>query len=291
MKASLLVDAPILDKKQIWVKKVHKPFFDHDFHFHQTEELCWIQEGHGNMVVGDYLGRFEKDDLIIFGKGLPHILRCDKSFEQKNTKKKTIAYSIYFTVEHIQSITDDPSMTKSLVQLIRKNERGYRITGVEKKYALDLFHQVIESTGFAQLGLLLQLLEHLIKCNKTPALASSNYQLLPSDTDMMRFTEVYDYLLKNFHQPISLDQVASICSMTTNSFCRFFKTKTQKTFVQFLTEIRIGHACKLLQDENLAIKNIIYECGFNNPVLFHRNFLKITGKTPKKFRNGLLGIA
>lgn len=290
MKASLLVDAPILDKKQIWVKKVHKPFFDHDYHFHQTEEICWIQEGHGNMVVGDYLGRFEKDDLLIFGKGLPHILRCDKSFEQKNTKKKTTAYSIYFTVEHIQSITDDPSMTRSLVQLIRKNKRGYRIIGMEKKRAHELFLQVIESNGFAQLGLLLQLLEYLLKCNKTHVLASGNYQLLPSDAEMKRFSEVYDYLLKNFQTNISLQQVADICNMTTNSFCRFFKVKTQKTFVQFLTEIRIGHACKLLQDENLPIKNIVYDCGFNNPVLFHRSFLKITGKTPKKFRDGLLGI-
>jgi AraC-like DNA-binding protein len=290
MKASLLVDAPILDKKQIWVKKVHKPFFDHDYHFHQTEEICWIQEGHGNMVVGDYLGRFEKDDLLIFGKGLPHILRCDKSFEQKNTKKKTTAYSIYFTVEHIQSITDDPSMTRSLVQLIRKNKRGYRIIGMEKKRAHELFLQVIESNGFTQLGLLLQLLEYLLKCNKTHVLASGNYQLLPSDADMKRFSEVYDYLLKNFETNISLQQVADICNMTTNSFCRFFKVKTQKTFVQFLTEIRIGHACKLLQDENLPIKNIVYDCGFNNPVLFHRSFLKITGKTPKKFRDGLLGI-
>jgi AraC-like DNA-binding protein len=291
MKASLLVDAPILDKKQIWVKKVHKPFFDHDYHFHQTEEICWIQSGHGNMVVGDHLGHFEKDDVLIFGKGLPHILRCDKSFEQKNSKKKTTAYSIYFTEEHIQSISDDPTMIKNFHQLLRKNERGYRLTGKEKEKALVLFQQVINNHGFGQLGCFLQLLELLFHCKQNSILASGNYQLLPSDTDMKRFSEVYDYLLKNFQQPISLDQVASICSMTTNSFCRFFKVKTQKTFVQFLTEIRIGHACKLLQDENLPIKNIVYDCGFNNPVLFHRSFLRITGSTPKKFRDGLMNLS
>jgi len=228
--------------------------------------------------------------VLVFGKGLPHILRCDKSYEQKRSKKKTIAYSIYFTEEHIHAMTDHPAMIKGLQQLLRKNERGYRLTGKEKEKALVLFKQVIQTDGFAQLGYLLQLLELLLQCQNMSILASGNYHLLPSDTDMKRFSEVYDYLLKNFHQPISLEKVASICSMTTNSFCRFFKVKTQKTFVQFLTEIRIGHACKLLQDENLPIKNIVYDCGFNNPVLFHRTFLRITGKTPKKFRDGLMEL-
>lgn len=287
MKASLLVDAPILDKKQIWVKKVNKPYFDHDYHFHKTEEICWIEEGYGNIIVGDYLGRFQKNDFLIFGMGLPHILRCDQSFHLTNSKKRTIAHSVYFTESHILSLTDDPSMLHILKQYLNKTERGYQLNGKQKTLAIELFKKVIQSTKFEQLGHFLLLLEYLHSCKKSLPLASSNYQLHPSETDMKRFTEVYDYLLKNFHQHISLKEVAAVCSMTTNAFCRFFKTKTQKTFVQFLTEIRIGHACTLLQNENLPIKNLCYECGFNNPVIFHRAFKKITGKTPKLFREGI----
>ncbi len=287
MKASLLVDAPILEKKQIWVKKVNKPFFDHNFHFHKTEEICWIEEGSGNIIVGDFLGRFEENDLIIFGMGLPHILRCDNAFHQPNSKKHTIAHSIYFTEAHIRSLTDDPAMLYEIQQYIKKAERGYQLNGKEKATAIELLQKVIISTKFEQLGHFLRLLEFLHGCKKCLPLASSNFQLNPSETEMKRFTEVYDYLLKNFQQHISLAEVASICSMTTNAFCRFFKNKTQKTLVQFLTEIRIGHACTLLQNENLPIKNLCYECGFNNPVLFHRAFKSITGKTPKLFREGI----
>jgi AraC-like DNA-binding protein len=287
MKASLLVDAPILDKKQIWVKKVNKPFFDHDFHFHKTEEICWIEEGCGNMIVGDFLGQFEKNDFLIFGMGLPHILRCNNTFHRPNPKKNTIAHSIYFTESHIRSLTDDPSMLHEIKQYLNKAERGYRLNGKQKAKAIELLKKVINSSRFEQLGHFLHLLEYLHSCKKSLPLASSNYQLHPSETDMKRFTEVYDYLLKNFQQHISLTKVAAICSMTTNAFCRFFKSKTQKTFVQFLTEIRIGYACTQLQNENLPIKNLCYDCGFNNPVLFHRAFKKITGKTPKHFRESI----
>ena len=288
MRATLLVDAPILDKKQIWIKKVDKPFFDHNFHFNKTHEICWKEEGYGNMIVGDYLGRFCKGDLIIFGMGLPHILRCDKEFHEAKSKKITKAYSIYFTDEHIRSLTDDSSMLSMLQQFIRKSGRGFRLKGKDKIEALQLFTKIIYSTGFVQLGLFLQLLDLLNRCKKNELFASNNYQLHPSDTDMQRFSEVYDYLLMNFQQHISLSEVAKIASMTTNAFCRFFKIKTQKTFVRFLTEIRIGHACTLLQNVNMPIKNLCYECGFNNPVLFHRSFKNITGKTPKLFREELL---
>ena len=290
MKATLLVDAPILDKKQIWIKKVDKPFFDHNFHFHKTQEICWIEEGYGNMIVGDSLGRFNRGDLIILGMGLPHILRCDKVFHETKSKKTTKAYSIYFTEEHIRSITDDSSMLNILQQFIRKSGRGYRLKGKEKVEALELFTKIIESTGFIQLGLFLQLLDLLHRCKKCEPFASNNFQLHPSDTDMQRFSDVYDYLLMNFQQHISLSEVAKIASMTTNAFCRFFKIKTQKTFIRFLTEIRIGHACTLLQNENIPIKNLCYECGFNNPVIFHRSFKSLTGKTPKIFRDELFKI-
>lgn len=290
MKASLLVDAPILDKKRIWVKKVYKPYFDHDFHFHKTYEFSWIAEGSGKIIAGDHLGHFEKGELLMLGLGLPHILRCDPEFYVPKPKKFTTAYSIYFTSDFITGMTDEPNMLTSLQNLLKKSERGFRVTGEAKKTATLITKKIIEAEGFEQLGLFMQLLHLLSHTNDYTTLASTTYKLLPSETDMNRFVEVYDFLFKNFQRQISLAEVAGICSMTTNAFCRFFKTKTQKTFVRFLTEIRIGHACKLLQDENQNIKNLCYDCGFNNPVFFFRSFKKITGKTPMAYRKSILEI-
>jgi len=288
MKASLLVDAPILDKKRIWIKKVYKPFFDHEFHFHKTYEFSWIAEGSGKMIAGDYLGQFEKGELFMLGLGLPHILRCDPQDYIPKQKKYTKAYSIYFTGEYISSITDDPDLLAALGTLLQRSERGFRVHGETKKTATAITKKIIETDGFERLGLFLQLLHLLSHTPDYTLLASPGYKLQPSQNDMNRFKEVYDYLFKNFQHQITLAEVAGICSMTTNAFCRFFKLKTQKTFVRFLTEIRIGHACKLLQDQNQNIKNLCYECGFNNPVFFFRSFKKITGKTPMEYRKGIV---
>ncbi len=187
-------------------------------------------------------------------------------------------------------MTDEPNMLMALQNLLQKAERGFRILGETKKTAITLTKKIIEAEGFEQLGLFMQLLHLLSHTNDYDTLASTSYKLQPSETDMNRFVEVYDFLFKNFQRQISLAEVAGICSMTTNAFCRFFKTKTQKTFVRFLTEIRIGHACKLLQDENQNIKNLCYDCGFNNPVFFFRSFKKITGQTPMAYRKSILKI-
>jgi AraC-like DNA-binding protein len=104
---------------------------------------------------------------------------------------------------------------------------------------------------------------------------------------MERFNDVYQFLLRNFSRDIMLEEVARICNMTPNAFCRYFKQKTQKTFTRFLNEIRIGHARKLLQNENYSIKDICYECGYNNPVNFFSFFKQITGQTPKAFRQNM----
>ena len=82
----------------------------------------------------------------------------------------------------------------------------------------------------------------------------------------------------------TLDEVAAVAKLVPNSFCRHFKSRTGKTYTQFLTELRIGHACKLLLDNRISIKQLCYESGFNNFTCFHKNFKTITGKTPQLYQ-------
>jgi len=67
-------------------------------------------------------------------------------------------------------------------------------------------------------------------------------------------------------------------------FCRFFKSRTQKSLTQFLNELRIGHACKLLQNEEYSVSDVCYECGYNTLANFNKFFKNITGKTPSEYR-------
>ena len=93
--------------------------------------------------------------------------------------------------------------------------------------------------------------------------------------------------MKNFHEDIHLEEVAKLANMTPNSFCRFFKIRTQKSLTQFINEIRVGHACKLLQSEDNSIGYVCYASGFNNPTNFNKFFKALKGMKPSEYRKKL----
>jgi AraC-like DNA-binding protein len=108
------------------------------------------------------------------------------------------------------------------------------------------------------------------------------------DADDDRINKIYEYSLSNFREKISLKEIAEVANMSENSFCRYFKSRTRKTFMQFLIEIRVGHACKLLIENKMNIKQIYYESGFNNVTSFHKYFKIITGKSPLMYQRQFL---
>jgi AraC-like DNA-binding protein len=103
-----------------------------------------------------------------------------------------------------------------------------------------------------------------------------------------KLLRIYEYVSNNFHQKIELEMAAKIANMSKTAFCRFFKNKTQKTFSEFLNEIRINYAKKLLAEGKLTVSQIAYECGFNSPSYFNKQFKAFTGKSPLQEKEGLV---
>ena len=288
MKPELIVDAPIIGEKKIWVKKIYKPHFDHPFHFHKLCELTWIENGHGKLIIGDFVGNFAEGELILASPELPHIWQCDPVYYKKKKKLFTKAIGLYFPLEFINRVTDDTASIGLYNDLMHRAERGLRFHGQTRLKIIEKVKEVTQCSGLVQLGTFLQIVDMLSKSKEFAVLASIGYKSSTNENDMERFNDVYQFLLRNFSRDIMLEEVARICNMTPNAFCRYFKQKTQKTFTRFLNEIRIGHARKLLQNENYSIKDICYECGYNNPVNFFSFFKQITGQTPKAFRQNMI---
>ena len=288
MKPELIVDAPILGEKKVWVKKVNKPYFDHPFHFHKLCELTWIEKSHGKLIIGDYVGNFSEGEIILFSPELPHLWRCDPVYYKKNKKLFTKAVGVYFPIELANRVSDDGPGIHRYNELMQRAERGLRFYGKTRAVINGKMKELVDANGLLQLGIFLQVIDILSRSEEYEFLASVGYKRSSDINDIERFNEVYQFLLKNFQRDIMLEEVARICNMTPNSFCRFFKQKTQKTFTLFLNELRIGHAKKLLQNENYAIKDICYECGYNNPVHFFNFFKRIVKQTPTAFRQRLL---
>ncbi len=287
MKPELIVDAPIIGKKKIWVKKIRKPHFDHPFHFHRLCELTWVEKGRGQLIIGDYVGNFSPGEVILVSPELPHLWKCDAAYYNGNKDLYTEAFGLYFPDALADMVSDDETSIHLYNDLIQKSERGLRFFGETKSIVTEKLKELVESKGLLQLGIFLQVIDILARSEEYEVLASVGYKKSFNFNDVDRFNDVYQFLLKNFQRDISLEEVAGICNMTPNSFCRFFKQKTQKTFTLFLNEIRIGHAKKLLQNKNYTIKDICYTCGYNNPVNFFNFFKQIVKQTPKEFRESM----
>ena len=101
---------------------------------------------------------------------------------------------------------------------------------------------------------------------------------------MERIDKVFRHTIDHFRQGVSLADIAEISGMSVPAFCSYFKKSTKKTYVDFLNEIRIGFACKLLIETDLNIINVCLESGFNTLANFNKQFLKIKGTTPSKYR-------
>jgi AraC-like DNA-binding protein len=287
MKAELIVDADILGKKRIFIKKLAKPYFSHPLHFHQFCELVWVEKGHGKIIIGDYVGDYSEGELIMEGAGLPHLWKSDEIFYKKRKGALTAVTCIYFPTDLLESFSDDEAVLSAGRDLMNRAQRGLRFFGATREAVIGLMKLTAESKGLEQLANFLKIIDLLNKTKEYQPLAGVIYKNSHSPYDIDRFNEVYQFLLNNFHHDIMLEEIARICNLTPTAFCRYFKMRTQKNFSRFLNEMRIGHACKLLQDETVSIKNICYECGYNNPVNFFKFFKLITKMTPGEYRKTL----
>ena len=136
---------------------------------------------------------------------------------------------------------------------------------------------------------LMELLRHLVEIEYEP-IVQTPCTLKISKNQGERLQLAIDHALQNFQNDIKLDDVASKIHMGTNSFCRFFKQRTNKTFFEFLNEFRVGKSCQLLINGEKKIKQVCYEVGFNSLTNFNRVFKSIKGQSPTEYRAAFKAI-
>ncbi len=164
-----------------------------------------------------------------------------------------------------------------------------QITGKTRQKVAELLEALLQTDNNYRIILLMEALNLVAECKELQTLSSIGfkYDLIENEKD--RINAVYEYSIKNFKRNIQLEEIASVANISPNSFCRYFKSRTRKTYSQFLIEIRVGHACKLLIENNLSIKQLCYESGFNNFTSFHKYFKLITSKSPLTYQKEFMG--
>lgn len=265
------------------VKEYHQPHFTSPFHFHDSYELILIARSHGKLYAGNKVLNFKGGEVYLFGPGFAHCFYNEKSF----TDTGEIAHAIvlffkedflgkdFFQVRELAKIRELLYHSKHGLKLeVNDMIRScfYQFTGCGEMYALLLLLQLLH-----QLSVLPK--SDVVRINKTVP------KVFHGSGDASKLESVFKYVFDNFKEAVSSKVAASLAFMNEAAFCRYFKRRTDKTFSQFVNQVRITHSTQLLLEKDMSIAGICFECGFSNISYFNRQFKAITGKTPFEYRN------
>ena len=257
--------------------------FYNQLHQHTEIQLSLIVEGTGKLIVGDSIHQFKAGDFFAIGSNSPHLFKSDKS--QKNVHM----ISLFFTKDTFGTTFFELSDLEESQDFFENIEDGFQIHSI-KNEVNQLMIQFLVSSKLTRVILFLRLLMLLSKADKKPL---TNF-VYPKGTGLLageRLQIVFDFVLHHFQEEIKLKTIADMVHMTTNSFCKFFKQRTNKTFFQFLIELRIEHASQLLiNHKDFSIAEISERSGFKSISNFNRKFKSSKGIIPSHYRNEFLGL-
>ncbi|MDO1445541.1 helix-turn-helix domain-containing protein [Rhodocytophaga aerolata] len=266
------------------VRQDRLPNINNRWHYHPEVELIQFHKGGGTQFVGDHIKRFGAGDIVLIGSNLPHYWHYDDSYFQDDAPKTPYSTVIHFTETFWGDRFINLPENKPLKTLLEKAKRGILLSSQANPQVVDSFEKIPHAEGPYRIIYLMECLLAMAHSPDVQVLSSIGFQSKFSLAENERINAIYEYTLKHFQQKITLEQIASVAGLVPGSFCRYFKSRAGKPFSQFLTEIRIGYACKLVLDGHLSVKQLCYESGFNNFTCFHKNFKAITGKSPLDYQ-------
>ncbi|WP_134089283.1 AraC family transcriptional regulator [Olivibacter sp. XZL3] len=264
------------------------PYINNRWHYHAEVELIHFYRGKGTQFIGDQINHFHAGDIVLVGSQLPHYWRFDEHYFDHQNDDTADVRVVHFN-EHFwgKDFLELPENI-AIKQLLEKARRGIQVTGAAKKKVGLLLEQMLQSEGTRRIILLMEALHAIASDSSHRLISSIGFHPSLQDEEKKRINNIFDYTLANFRQKISLEDVSAIAGISSNSFCRYFKAKTGKTYSRFLLEIRVGHACKLLIENKMSVKQLCYESGFNNFASFHKYFKQITEKSPLAYQKAFL---
>ena len=258
--------------------------FYNQWHFHPEIELIYIHKGRGTRFIGTNVHRFEPHELFLFGSNLAHMWRCDPEYFQKDSKQKAEVTIIYFHHDFLGDRFFNLPELKGIESLLEKAKQGIKITGHTKVKIKELMSKLSEARGLERIITLLTILEKMVNSKEKQYINSIYHEVKIEKSEANRLNKVFQYISDNFQRKITLSEIASVANLSAKAFCRYFKSKTRKTFYDFLLEVRVAHACNLLLEKDMTIYEVCYDCGFNNLSNFNRYFKKIMDKTPTNYK-------
>jgi len=273
---------PLMGKDVLYIADRHKKEFTYPIHNHEVFELNFVEHAAGvRRIVGDsseVIGAY--DLVLITSPDLEHV------WEQYQCKSEDIReITVQFNLQLGKDTLFDRTPFLSIRKMMNEARKGlsFPVSAIMKVYGmLDTLSSVKE--GFYAVMQFLSILYELSKCEGAKPLASSSFAKIAVEDDSRRILKVKNYISKNYMDEVRLPQLADIAGMSPSAFSRFFKLHTGRNLTDYIIDIRLGAASRMLVDTTNSISEICFECGFNNLSNFNRIFKKKKGCSPSSFR-------
>lgn len=270
-------------RSAVKVKWREMPFFTYPWHFHSEFEILYVIEGFGTRFVADNIESFQSGELALIGSNLPHFWRSDKSYLQSEGKKKVKYIVIQFPGDFLKDKIANYPEYHLIGELLQRASRGIGFSSEFAEKVSRKLIKMVHKSGFERIILLQELLQILAKTNEYKLLAGELYKFESHDFTSDRLTKVMHFLNTNYQHKIELEKVAEIANLHPSAFCRYFKEKTGKSLSEFINDMRISYACRLIIEGKLSVSQISFESGFNNISNFNRTFKNHTNFTPTNY--------
>ncbi len=246
-------------------------------HQHEEIQLSYIVSGQGTLVLSNSLHNYASGDVFMIGGNMPHLFKSAKGAGYSHM------ISIFFTKDSFGTgFFNIPEMNE-ISGLITTTANGLQLKS-DLETVQSLIHRLSKASKFDRLLLFLKLLQKINNAKKSTLADFVSVKAL-SFSEGQRLQRVFDYAVTNFEKEISLKLISDLVHMTPPAFCRFFKQHTNKTFFEFLIELRISNACQLLTSSaKLPIVEISEKSGFSSISNFNRKFKKVKNMTPSAYK-------
>jgi len=239
------------------------------------------------MYAGNKVMNYNEGEIYMFGPGLVHCF-CNNS-SPVGADEIAHAIIVQFTEDFVGRDFFEKLELRKIKELMQLSQYGIKFNKISAAVH-NLFFQFQANQQMKNLIILLQILDELsLQGRETVQLLTDDPgKTRYKDADSKKLEPIFKYVLENYPNHVDSKSAASLACMNEAAFCRYFKKRTTKTFSQFVNEIRISHATKLLIGTENGISEICYACGFDNVSYFNRQFRIYQGKSPREYRKAFI---
>jgi AraC-like DNA-binding protein len=269
------------ESESFYVNRKKLPYFGGHWHYHEEFELMYTIKGGGIRIVGDNMDHFHENELVFIGSNVPHLFKDDYKDDEASTDSIVLKFNNLFKGQNLFTLPE----FQNIANFLKTAGRGIIFSKKTVKKVKKILIQLSKSEGAERFVHLFAVLNILANEENFQYLASEHFTLKTTNKGDDRTQKVIEYISENYNKDISLDDLAQVAFMTTNSFCRYFKKRTGKTVFQFLREFRINKACQMLINGEKTIAEICYDTGFNSFSSFNRIFKDLKNISASEYKS------